>query len=574
MPKDDQKFSASIEDLLTHSEVKSSTDENAQVKLAHKEADIKRKEVESSIKQESVKIGIPYFNLIGFPIGPEVLSLIPEDESKRLKLICFYYDGKSMRIGAIEPKSSEAQNLLQQLIKKYHCGGSIYMISKYSLEYGLKLYKSLPKRREIDRGLNIKEEDLNKYSESFSSFKNLQEQIDKSGITDVVTMIMAVAIQSNASDIHVEGEETDIKIRLRIDGILHDAAVLKKDAWNKLISRMKGLAGVKINISDKPQDGRISIYLKDERIDIRVSFLPTAYGESIVMRLLRSSSAGLSFKDLGIRGKAFDQLKHQVERPNGMIMTTGPTGSGKTTTLYAILKKLNNSETKIITVEDPIEYQLKGVNQSQIGKNYTFAKGLRSIVRQDPDVIMIGEIRDLETSEIAIQAALTGHLVLSTLHTNDAAGAIPRFLSMGVKSFLLAPAINVIIGQRLVRRICAKCKKEIVIDDEQMEKIKNIIASLPEDEKNKINIEKTKFYAGDGCEACQGLGYKGRVGIYEIMVMNRSTEKLILSDSVSEYDMRDIAIKNGMITIVQDGLFKAIEGITTVKEVFRVAEQK
>jgi len=320
----------------------------------------------------------------------------------------------------------------------------------------------------------------------------------------------------------------------------------------------------------------MSIITKDERVDIRASFLPTNYGESVVLRLLRSSAVGLSFEDLGIRDKSFQQLKREVERPNGMIITTGPTGSGKTTTLYAILKKLNNPETKIITVEDPIEYQLEGINQSQTGKKYTFAQGLRSIVRQDPDVVMIGEIRDLETAEIAIQAALTGHLVLSTIHTNDAAGTVPRFMSMGAKPFLLAPALNAMIGQRLVRRVCKECKEEVEPTPEQKERIVKILEGLPNEEKENIkftpDLANLKFYKGKGCKACQEIGYKGRIGVYEIMIMNEEIEKLVLKGSVSEYDMRNLAQKYGMISMVQDGLLKAIDGITSVDEIFRVAE--
>jgi len=287
---------------------------------------------------------------------------------------------------------------------------------------------------------------------------------------------------------------------------------------------------------------------------------------------LRSSSVGLGFEELGIRASAFEQLKREVERPNGMIVTTGPTGSGKTTTLYAILKKLNDSETKIITVEDPIEYQLKGVNQSQTGPNYTFAQALRSIVRQDPDVIMVGEIRDLETAEVAIQAALTGHVVLSTIHTNDAAGAVPRFMSMGVKPFLLAPAINAVIGQRLVRRICQECKQEVVPPADHLQRAKDLIGKLPESEKSTIDIDNLKFYEGKGCDRCQGIGFKGRVGIYEIMTMNPEIEKMILSGNVSEYDMRDVAMRFGMVTMAQDGVIKALLGQTSLEEVFRVAE--
>jgi type II secretory ATPase GspE/PulE/Tfp pilus assembly ATPase PilB-like protein len=255
-----------------------------------------------------------------------------------------------------------------------------------------------------------------------------------------------------------------------------------------------------------------------------------------------------------------------------MIITTGPTGSGKTTTLYAVLRKLNNPQTKIITIEDPIEYQLSGVNQSQTSKNYTFAEGLRSIVRQDPDIVMVGEIRDLETAEIAIQAALTGHLVLSTIHTNDAAGTVPRFLSMGAKPYLLAPALNAMIGQRLVRKICQKCKHEVKLEDEVLKRVKDLLSELLEEDKKKVDFDNLKFYKGDGCEACQGIGYKGRIGIYEVLTMNQEIEKLILSGQASEYDMRDNAKKNGMITMVQDGLLKALDGITSVEEIFRVSE--
>ena len=318
----------------------------------------------------------------------------------------------------------------------------------------------IPKIRKYNRNIEITENDLNKFSEKFTSFQDLQAKIDEAQVGDIVNMIIAASIKSNSSDIHIEAEEKIIKIRFRIDGVLHDVASINKDLWKKIISRMKVLAQVKINIDNKPQDGRMSITTKKEKIDIRVSFLPTNFGESVVMRLLRSNSIGFSFEDLGIRGSDFNNLKKEILRPNGMIITTGPTGSGKTTTLYAILKKLNNQETKIITIEDPIEYQLKGVNQSQTSEKYSFADGLKSIVRQDPDVLMVGEIRDLETAEIAIQASLTGHLVLSTIHTNDAAGTVPRFLSMGAKPFLLAPALNAMLGQRLVRRICKNCKIE------------------------------------------------------------------------------------------------------------------
>ena len=302
-------------------------------------------------------------------------------------------------------KKFTKKNLLKNLEKKYFSKGTLYLISEHSLNRALDIYKTIPRPRKIIRGINVTEEELNRYSEKFSSFKDAQSQIEiTQNISDIVVIIMAAAIRADSSDVHIEVEEKDIKVRFRIDGVLHDIAIIKKELWNKIISRFKILTKVKVNISNKPQDGRMSIFMKNDRVDIRASFLPTAYGESLVMRLLKSSSVGLGFEKLGIRKKSFKQLEREVNRPNGMIITTGPTGSGKTTTLYAILKKLNTPETKIVTVEDPIEYQLKGINQSQTSEKYTFAQGLRSIVRQDPDIIMVGEIRDIETAEIAIRS--------------------------------------------------------------------------------------------------------------------------------------------------------------------------
>lgn len=567
MAKDTQ----SIEDLIIPPD-ESSDEDSVRAQFAEEQQKIKIKETERLTQQKANNLGFPYINLVGFPMSTEALSLIAEEHARFLKTICFHYDGRNIRLGSINPEDKKVIETIEELNEKYHTEGKIYLISEYSLNYALKIYKTIPKITEHIKGVKISEENLHKYSENFSSFRDLQEQINGAQISDTITIIMAAAIKSGSSDIHIEGEEKEIKVRLRIDGVLHDIAILDKQLWQKIISRLKGLAGVKININDRPQDGRISIHTKKERIDIRASFLPTNYGESIVMRLLHSSMVGLTFDDLGIRDESSKQLKKEVERPNGMIVATGPTGSGKTTTLYAILKKLNKPETKIITVEDPIEYQLEGINQSQVNQNYTFAKSLRSIVRQDPDIIMVGEIRDSETAEIAIQAALTGHLVLSTIHTNDATGAIPRFLSMGAKPFLLAPAINAIVGQRLVRRLCEKCKQPAKIEEETLKRVKEILEKVPPVYKQNFDLNNPKFLKNAGCSYCQDIGYKGQIGIYEILIMNKEIEKLILAGQLSEYDIREVAVKNGMVTMVQDGLLKALEGITSVEEVFRVAE--
>jgi len=563
----------SIESLIP-STGNSAKDNDVQAQFNSKQEEIKIKDMERVTDQNAQGMGISYINLFGFPISPEALSMISEKDARANGMVCFYYDGKRIKIAAIDPNREKVQEIFADLTETYYSEGQLFLISEHSYEYALKLYKSIPKVRIVTRNIEITEDELNKFSENFSSFKDLQAEIDKAKVTDIIAMTMAASLRSGSSDIHIEAEENDIKIRFRIDGVLHDTASVNKDLWKKIISRLKVMAKVKININDKPQDGRISIITSKERIDIRVSFLPTNFGESVVMRLLRSGSVGLAFEDLGIRDHSFKQLAKEIDRPNGMIITTGPTGSGKTTTLYAVLKKLNKQETKIITIEDPIEYQLEGINQSQVSERYTFAHGLRSIVRQDPDVLMVGEIRDLETAEIAIQAALTGHLVLSTIHTNDAAGTVPRFLSMGAKAFLLAPALNAMIGQRLVRKVCEHCKKEIKLDEENNKKVLNILENLPKEEKDKINFNDLKFYKGNGCEACQGIGYKGRIGIYEIMVMDKDIEKLVLSGKVSEYDMRDVAKEKGMVSMVQDGVIKALEGITSIEEVFRVAGDK
>lgn len=567
-----------INDLLNDSEkekIQVSSEETEEA-LEHKIEEIKIKEREKIVEVEAANAGLGYINLKGFAIEPEALSLIPEAKAKEIQAVCFLRLEGEIRIGAVNPENPALLEVIERIREKFpRANVALYLISEHSFYHAFKLYAAIPKVKKVIGGVEITEDELNRAKEEIKSFRDLNEKLRQGSLTEMVTLILAGGIQSRASDIHIEAEEKDVKIRYRIDGVLQDAAVLAKELWPKMASRIKIISGLKINITDKPQDGRITIYLTNDKIDVRVSALPTAYGESVVMRLLMSQAVGLDFGDLGVRGKAYDDLKRESERPNGMIVTTGPTGSGKTTTLYAILNKLNRPETKIITLEDPIEYKLKGINQSQIdhSRGYTFAKGLRSILRQDPDIIMVGEIRDLETAEIAIQSALTGHLVISTIHTNDAAGAIPRFLSMGAKPFLLAPALNAIIGQRLVRRICQECKEEMKLDEEKITRVKEILSQIPEkSQQEKPDLDNLKFYKGKGCPVCNSLGYKGRIGIYEIFAMNKEIEEIILSGKVSEYQMKEVAAKYGMITMVQDGLLKALDGLTTVEEVFRVAE--
>jgi type II secretory ATPase GspE/PulE/Tfp pilus assembly ATPase PilB-like protein len=568
----------SIEDLL-----KKKTDAPGPKKLASelspgekftdKIATIRLKEKEVEVERAATAAGYSYANLAGFPITADAISTIAREQSEKMRAVCFVNTGAEIRIGAIDPALPSLEETRFQIAERTHANTVVYMVSEHSFEIGMHVYDILPSIRNITKGVSISEDEIKRFTD-IHSFDRLQAALAGANVTDIVVILVAAALNTRSSDIHIEAEEQAITVRFRIDGILTKVAVIPGSEWVRMVSRIKLFSGLKINVTDQPQDGRFTINLGKEKIDVRVSTIPTAYGESVVMRLLRSSATGIKLESLGLRAPYDEILKAQIQRPNGMIVTTGPTGSGKTTTLYAILLKLNTPDVKIITLEDPVEYRLEGIAQSQIDhtKDYTFAKGLRSILRQDPDVIMVGEIRDLETAETAIQAALTGHLLLSTIHTNDAAGAIPRFMSMGVKPFLLAPALNCIIGQRLCRTIHDKCKEEMKLDDDTLARVKKVLADISPKSGVKVDLDKIKFFHGKGCDECNGIGYKGRIGIYEILAMSPDIEKVILSGNVSEYLMRDIAKAAGMITMAQDGILKALDGLTTVDEVFRVAE--
>ncbi|MCB9798701.1 type II/IV secretion system protein [Candidatus Nomurabacteria bacterium] len=537
-----------------------------------KKISIKEKEVETM--RSAAYTGYAYIDLERFPISQEALRQLPIEQVKENGLVCFYVTDTEFRLGALDPDAPAVQETLKRMQEERDLHGALYSISQKSYERVLDLYTKLPVIKAITKDISVNPEELKKVEEAITDFASLQALLDKESTTHLLTYIMAAGFKLDASDIHIEAEEGQIVVRFRMDGILNDAATLPKEAYKQLVSRVKLLSALKINVTDKPQDGRFGIKLPSGDVDVRVSTIPTVYGESVVMRLLRQSREGLTLDKLGFIGESYEKLVGEIKRPNGMIITTGPTGSGKTTTLYAVMHMLNQPGVKIITLEDPVEYKMEGINQSQIdhSRGYTFAKGLRSMMRQDPDIAMVGEIRDLETADIAVQAALTGHLILSTIHTNSAAGAIPRFLSMGVKPFLLAPALNSVIGQRLVRKICQECKYVVTLDEKAMKRVQENIERMPEKEKAQVQAKELTFYASKGCEVCNGLGYKGRVGIYEIFIMNPDIEQMILTGQVSEYEIEKIAIQNGMVTMVQDGILKALEGQTSIEEVFRVIE--
>jgi len=424
-------------------------------------------------------------------------------------------------------------------------------------------------RPKITGLVEIPEADLREIK-NVPKFKEKIEEFLTARVTQLLEIILGGAIALDSSDIHVEPEEKEVKIRLRIDGILQDILFFPKKIYLTLLSRIKLLSGIKLNITDRPQDGRFSILINGSEIEIRASTLPAEYGESIVLRLLNPKSL-IEIDVLGLRKDLLEIFKREIKKPNGMIIVTGPTGSGKTTTLYAFLKRINKPEIKIITIEDPIEYHLEGISQTQVvpEKGYDFANGLRSIMRQDPDVVLVGEIRDFETASIALQAALTGHLVLTTLHTNDAAGTVARLQALGEKSVNIAPAINMAIAQRLVRKVCQKCLKFLPISKELLERIKKDLEKISKKIKIPELKKGLKIPKAIGCPDCNFTGFRGRTGIYEVFLVDPEMEKFILS-SPSISALREKAIEKGMVPMYQDGLIKVLRGITTIEEVERV----
>ncbi len=538
------------------------------IKLKQVYSELDRKFEEEEVQRKAKTLNLAYINLYGFPIDLSALGMLSLDQAKRLKCVVFFKEGRNLKIGF-----TEASKALDKIIKDFKDQSFFvesYLISLSSFEHALESYDKVIRVEHKSQEVRI--DNLNnKYLSS--SLKDLAGKLATTSTTELIEAIVGAALAVNASDIHLEPETGGVKIRFRLDGVLQDVAVLPKESQHQLVSRIKILSKLKLNVTAQPQDGSFSLTYNNIHIDMRVSVLPSAFGESIVLRVLRQDKGSLKFEELGIQGLAQERILKEMDKPNGMILTTGPTGSGKTTTLYAILNKLNEPGVKIITLEDPVEYKLEGITQTPVGAatGLGFADALRAILRQDPDVVMVGEMRDLETAETASQAALTGHIVLSTLHTNDAAGAIPRLLDLGVKPFVLAPAINAIIGQRLVRRICEKCKTTYEPAPKLLERVKEIIKNIPPSAKVKIPKELV-FYHSTGCDACHGLGYKGRIGVYEIFTVNEAVEKLIHKQATTS-EIRNQAIVDGMITMAQDGILKALSGVTDIEEVFRVTEE-
>lgn len=557
-----------MEDMKPQAEEKEKKAE-AKIKQLHRE------EEENRAKNLASKLGFSYINLGTSPIDDRALTFITEEQSRKAQLAIIQKRQKELYIATINPKSKETKSFIDNL-ENQGFNTKIFIVSQSNLERAWKRYENLNlKRTKISEEVEVGVKELKQIQAEITSIKDLKEKITQPGITatQLLNIIMASALKLLSSDVHLEAEqEESARLRFRIDGLLQDIGDIPIASYKLLLSRIKILSALKLNIQNTPQDGRFTFELEGTEIEIRTSIIPAEYGENIVLRILDPRTIRLELKDLGIQDYDLKIIKSQLKKTTGMIITTGPTGSGKTTLLYAFLKTVNRTEIKIITLENPIEYHLEGIEQTQVNpsKGYDFAAGLRSIVRQDPDMILVGEIRDPETASTAINAALTGHLVFSTIHTNDAAGAVPRMVDMKVNKNLIPPALNLVIAQRLVRKVCPKCSKEIKPGKEILNKIKNGLKDLPSRaEKPKLENIKIKQASEKGCEYCNFTGYKDRTGVFELFVIDDVMEKTILkTPSIAE--IRETAIKAGMVTMRQDGFFKVIQGITTIEEVERV----
>lgn len=502
----------------------------------------------------SEHLKVPFVQVSRLNIPPEVLALIPEKLARTYRMIPFEKKEKKLSVALENPEDFEALEFARRQT-------NLQVVPFYS------------NAKEISKALGqykkgIKEDFKKVIAENIkkaSPEEDLAKAAEKLPIVKIMDTILGYAISERASDVHIETQSEEVIVRFRIDGVLRDIVKLPKGIEAAIVARVKILSNLKIDEHRVPQDGRYKFTVDEEVVALRISIIPGFYGENVVMRLLHETARPLSLEELGLTGKGLELVRANIQQPHGMILVTGPTGSGKTTTLYSLLNILNTIEVKICTVEDPIEYGIGRVSQFQVNPKtgMTFASGLRALLRHDPDIIMVGEIRDQETANISVHAALTGHLVLSTLHTNTASGAVPRFIDMGVEGFLIASTLNVVLAQRLVRKICSSC---IVKYKPESEVTKRLSKELG------VPLEHQKFYRGAGCEECNHKGYHGRVGLFEVMTVTSKIREIIARNATSR-EIEKIAVAEGMITMLQDGLDKVSSGLTTIEEVVRVVRE-
>lgn len=553
--------------------------------LLVKEAEVSGKSVEEIIAAKKLIdddglilakakfLNLPYVDLREENIPINVLRLIPEEAITFYKFIPFSKNNDEVKIAMVDPEDIKALEALKFIILKNKFKPVIYLTSAASFNESIRQFRAM--RTEIDKVLETAQEE--KKTEDLGENKEdaAEKIVEETPVSKVVDIILRHSLDGKASDIHIEPEDKETRVRFRVDGVLHASLFLPKRLHLAIVSRIKILSNLKIDEQRRPQDGRFRAIIDGRAIDFRVSTLPTSGGEKVVMRVLDKSVGLQSLESLGLWGKDFEIVNANLKKPYGMVLITGPTGSGKSTTLYALLNILNQEGINIITLEDPVEYYIEGVNQSEVKPEigYTFAAGLRSILRQDPNVIMVGEIRDRETAELATHAALTGHIVLSTLHTNDSVGVIPRLVDMGIEPFLVTSALNVVIAQRLVRRICDKCIEEYAPPRGISEMITMELDKIADKEKRALFKKEPgkdyRLFRGKGCKYCGNKGTRGRVAVYEVLSMTKKMEDIVIKSPVDNI-IRAEAVNQGMTTMKQDSILKSLKGLTTIEEALRV----
>lgn len=531
---------------------------------------------EEIAKARSIILNTPYIDLYGKVIRGSILNIIPRDLASNYQMVAFDRKDKEVYVAMVNPMDFKALEAIEFLARKNGYKLKYFIISSSGFRYIAKQYATLS--AEVEEALKSTEKVPERgLGELIKPEKGMQEVVKTAPVSKMVYVIIRHAVEGGASDIHIEPVENETRVRYRIDGILHTSIILPKYVHASIVARIKVLSNLKLDETRVPQDGRFRTEFEGRQVDYRISTLPLYDNEKVVMRILDRSSIVLDLEKLGFEGRDFEVMRDSVKRTVGMILLTGPTGSGKSTTLSALLSILNDESINIVTLEDPVEYYIAGINQSQIYPDVglTFASGLRSILRQDPDIIMVGEIRDNETAELAIHASLTGHLVLSTLHTNDSAGAIPRFIDMNIEPFLITASLTLVAAQRLVRKICPYCMEEIELPPSILEVIQRETSKIkPELTKNRdVDLSKPlKFYQGKGCARCDNTGYKGRILISEILEMTEELKKIVVTNPTIDA-IREESKRQGMLTMMQDGILKSLEKKTTIEEIVRVTKE-
>lgn len=525
---------------------------------------------------KSQYLNIPLKDINPKEVSLKVLDLIPIETAKHYKMIALAKRGATLDVGMVYPGDLDAQEALKFLARRNKFSYQIFLITPSTFDKILKQHRSL--KQEVGEALEeLKEEfEGGKVELIPSSAAEIGRLVEEAPISKVVAVILKYAVEGEASDIHIEPGRDKLRVRFRLMGDLHASIFLTMRIHKAVVARIKVLSNLKIDETRVPQDGRFATKILGRDIDFRVSTFPTTLGEKVVIRVLDPEKGLRQFEELGLRIQNAEAIQRAIKKPYGMILSTGPTGCGKTTTLYAILQELNKEEVNIVTLEDPVEYFMQGVNQSQVRPEigYSFANGLRSILRQDPDVIMVGEIRDQETASLATHAALTGHIVLSTIHTNNALGVIPRLVDLGIESFLIPTTLTLCLAQRLVRRLCDKCKKKVKANKKAQEIIQREFKKMPAQVKKNVKIPEPLYvWEPTGCSSCNDVGFSGRIGMFETLEMTDRLEEVIL-EGVSERRLREEAEKQGMASMRQDGILKVVKGVTTLEEVIRATQEE